>query len=78
MYVELIGVIGAGLILLAFTMNQLRRWSTESLVYDVVNSVGSLLLVIYAVLLNSIPFLILNLVWFVVSAKDVVKSILKK
>lgn len=67
-----IGVIGAGLILIAFAMNQTRRWSTESMQYDVVNLVGSLLLLIYAYLLDSYPFMILNGIWLLVSVRDMV------
>lgn len=70
-YITLIGVIGSALILLAFGMNQVNKWKNDYLIYDLVNLGGSILLIIYAILIASIPFLILNLVWASMSARDV-------
>ncbi|MBT6143128.1 hypothetical protein HOH51_01300 [bacterium] len=70
MYIEILGVIGMLLILVAFTMNQLQKWTHESLAYDLVNFLGSVLLVYYAFVLQSVPFIVLNLVWALVSLKD--------
>jgi len=71
MIVDIIGISGAAIILLAFVMNQLHKWKDTDLSYDVSNAFGSLLLIVYSYYLNSIPFIILNAVWFAVSAKDV-------
>jgi len=65
-----IGIVGMALILLCFLMNQFHNWKDTSLKYDVINTIGSLLLVVYAFLIKSYPFLILNFVWFVVSFRD--------
>ena len=67
----LLGVIGMALILLAFFMNQTHRWKDDDLIYDLTNLAGGILLVVYAVYLNSWPFFILNGVWSLVSARDV-------
>jgi len=74
----IIGITGASLILLAFFLNQTGKWTSGNVKYDLLNGVGSLLMVIYAVLLDSIPFLILNAVWALVSFKDVFKYLLKR
>jgi hypothetical protein len=66
-----IGFSGMLLILTAFFMNQTKRWSSEDLAYDAVNAAGGLLLVFYAFLINSYPFLILNALWAYLSIKDV-------
>ena len=66
------------LILIAFFLNQTGKWDKEDLVYDFVNFIGALLLVLYAIILSSIPFLLLNLVWAVVSLNDVIKDIKRK
>ena len=66
----LIGSTGAAIILIAFFLNQTHKLSQDSLKYDVSNLIGSGLLVIYAVLLSSVPFAILNGVWFLVSLRD--------
>jgi len=68
--ITLIGVVGAGSILFAFLMNQLDRWSNDSLAYDGVNALGAALLIVYSWLIESYPFLILNLVWFASAAWD--------
>lgn len=70
--IELVsGIVGMFLILLAFLMNQFHRWKTDSLIYDLVNVIGSLLLMVYAIFLNSYPFIILNLIWLLFSLRDV-------
>ena len=74
-YPTLLGATGALLILIAFIMNQTHRWKDDYFIYDIVNLIGSALLTVYAILLNSFPFVILNLVWMTVSAKDVVEDL---
>jgi len=66
-YITLVGVIGAGIILTGFLLNQLGTLTAESRMYDCLNIVGALLLIMYAVLLDSYPFIILNTVWMLVS-----------
>jgi hypothetical protein len=73
----IVGVVGATIILVSFLLNQFGKWSAESRSYDLANAIGSIILVSYAVLLGSVPFMILNSVWFVVSFRDVVKSFRK-
>lgn len=73
----LVGIAGTGIILIAFVLNQLGKWSAESRSYDIANAVGSLMLVGYAVMLDSIPFMVLNSVWFMVSFRDAVRSFYK-
>lgn len=65
------GACGALLILIAFVLNQLHKWRDDYFWYDLFNLIGSLILVIYAVLLSSWPFAILNAVWAIVSLRDV-------
>lgn len=68
----LIGVGGMVLILLAFFMNKINKWRNDDLVYDVVNFLGSMCLVIYALPTLSWPFIILDGVWAIVSLKSVI------
>lgn len=74
----IIGTSGAFIVLFAFLMSQFKIWNQDSLKYDFLNFLGSLLLVIYAILLKSYPFLILNTIWGLVSLKDVVLYFRKK
>lgn len=71
----LIGSIGAAIILIAFILNQFHIWKDTDFKYDLLNFLGSVLLVVYAILLKSYPFLILNTIWGLVSLKDVLKRI---
>jgi uncharacterized protein with PQ loop repeat len=73
--VTIIGSTGALFILIAFVMAQIHRWKDTDLIYDVFNLIGSFLLVVYAILLMSYPFIVLNLVWFTVSARDVILGV---
>ena len=71
-----IGISGAFLILFAFIMLQTHRWKDTDLMYDVINAAGSILLLIYGILLGTYPFVVLNAVWALVSLKDVYTDIL--
>ena len=58
-----IGTLGLLLLLSAFVLNQLKILNTETRIYNLLNIAGGGLLSYYAITLNSIPFLILELVW---------------
>ncbi|MEY2665024.1 MAG: hypothetical protein RLZZ480_129 [Candidatus Parcubacteria bacterium] len=76
--VTILGVLGTGIILISFVLNQFGQWSTKSRSYDAANAIGSLILVGYAIALGSVPFMVLNGVWFAVSFRDVIRSFGKK
>lgn len=78
MITTLIGIFGAAIILIFFILNESHKISADSFSYDLWNLIGSILLCIYAYLLSSWPFLILNLVWAAFSLKDVIRDIKKK
>lgn len=67
-----LGIAGMALILFAFLLNQMSVWQNNNLKYDLSNLIGSGLMVYYAFTIKSFPFLILNLVWALVSLKDVI------
>ncbi len=66
-----IGVLGAGILLIAFIANETGKLRAETFAYDLLNLVGAALLVWYALLLESIPFLILEGIWALVAFRDV-------
>lgn len=72
----IIGTIGATLILIAFLLVQLNKLDVHSFIYNVINFIGSILLIIYAVLGMSYPFIILNSVWALFSLKDIVSKLM--
>lgn len=74
-YVTLIGTVGAFIILCGFLLNQAGRLTADSRMYDAINVVGGGLLIVYAVLLGSYPFIVLNAVWVLVSVYGLYKSV---
>ena len=78
MVISLIGVVGAGVILIAFVLNETKKLSSESIVYDGANFLGGVLLSIYAYQLQSYPFLVLNIIWLLVSLRDAVTYLKSK
>jgi hypothetical protein len=74
----IIGITGMFFILLGFILDEFfKKWNQDTVQYNVLNIIGSLLLIYYAYTLNSWPFLILNVVWFIVAGYKLVR-ILKK
>ena len=68
------GMIGMFLILLAFFLNEFhQRWGKDSAKYNLTNIFGSGLLVYYSFILDSWPFIILNLAWFLTAGVKLVK-----
>lgn len=74
----MIGTSGAGIILVFFLLNQTNVLKNTSKLYDFGNLVGSLILMYYAYILWSIPFMILNGVWALYSLKDFIFDFVKK
>lgn len=60
-----IGVIGMILILAAFIGDLFKKITEDTMIYNIMNIVGALALAYYAYTINSVPFLILQLVWAV-------------
>jgi len=74
----IIGIIGAGLVLLAFIMNQTKKWKNDDLIYDVVNFLGAFVLIIYGLMIKGYPFVGLNTIWALVSLRDIFIDLKKK
>ncbi|MBW3004758.1 hypothetical protein KY310_02915 [Candidatus Woesearchaeota archaeon] len=74
----IMGLIGAFIILLAFFMNQIHKWKSDSVIYDIANIIGSLLLAYYSYDLKAWPFLVLNLIWAGVSLRELQVDSAKK
>ena len=59
----IIGIIGMIFLLTAFALNLFKKVTQDSSIYNLFNIVGAGLLAYYAYALNSIPFLILEIIW---------------
>jgi len=62
-----IGFTGVAILLLAFLLNLLKRISSNSLPYILMNIIGAGLACLASWLINYIPFVILEATWTVVS-----------
>jgi hypothetical protein len=70
-----IGTIGVSLLLIAFGLNLLKLISADSYVYLILNFVGALLAGLASVLINYIPFVILETVWMCVTLFAIIKKL---
>lgn len=70
---EIVGIVSAAMTLTAFVGNEYGKLSVEGVVYDGLNFLASIGLLLYAADLGSLPFMAINTVWALVSGFDVVK-----
>lgn len=77
MYVffQILGILGAVLLLLAYFKISKGDLSSDSWRYHALNMQGSLLLVINTIYLKAYGVLILNAVWFMISVFHILKKI---
>lgn len=61
----IVGIIGMVFILVAFVLDEFfKTWRQNTFRYNLLNLIGSLLLLYYAYSIDSWPFIILNCLWF--------------
>jgi hypothetical protein len=65
---QVIQVIGALMILVAYAAAQAGRWNTDDVLYLVLNEIGSVILAVLAAISQNWGFLLLEGVWAVVTA----------
>ncbi|MHB1148644.1 MAG: CBU_0592 family membrane protein [Lutibacter sp.] len=76
-YIDWTGFIGVTLLLLAFFLNLMDKIKTDSLTYLLLNFLGAGIACLASVLLNYMPFVILEGCWALVSAVGLVKLVTK-
>ena len=74
-YTDIISTIGVSLILLAFFLNTFKYVSDNSKLYFILNIIGGAFACYGGVLLNSLPFIILEGTWSVVALVGLIKSL---
>lgn len=71
----IVGVIGVIFILAAFMLNAFyKKINAETYTYNLLNIIGSGLMIYYAYILQSWPFLILNAVWLLAALVKLIKT----
>jgi len=67
------GIIGVVCILVAFLLDEFSKINTKTVSYNLLNILGSGLLIYYAYTLQSWPFVALNAVWFIAAVVKLIK-----
>ena len=73
-----IGFIGVAILLLAFLLNLLKKISSNSLPYILMNIVGAGMACVASWLIDYIPFVVLEGVWTLVSVAALINYFKKK
>lgn len=76
-YTDIISTIGVSLILLAFFLNTFKYLSDNSKLYFALNIIGGAFACYGSVLLNALPFIILEGTWSVVALIGLAKTFSK-
>jgi hypothetical protein len=71
---QVIQVVGAVMVLIAYTASQTGRWSPQALPYLWLNLVGSAILAVLAAMSENWGFLLLEAVWTVVTGWSLFKQ----
>lgn len=72
-YNDVVGIIGVGLILLAYFLNVFSLIPKEGLLFFAMNIVGATLACYASFLINYVPFMILEGTWTLVSIAGLIK-----
>ena len=72
-YNDWIGTIGVGLVLLAYFLNTIKAIPENGKLFFILNVVGGALSCYAAVLIDFIPFVVLEAIWTVVSIYGLMK-----
>ena len=68
---EILGLFGTSMILIAYLGLQVQYFTHDNIYYDLINLFGALVLTVYAYLSGTVPFVILNVIWSLVAIKDI-------
>ena len=77
-YSVLIGSIGVSLLLLAFILNLFKILKTGSLIYSFLNFVGAGIACYASVLIDFIPFVILEIFWALIGLWGMIRAFSNK
>lgn len=78
MYTDIVSSIGVSLILLAYFLNTFKYISNTSKLYFALNIIGGAFACYGSVLLNSVPFIVLEGMWSIVAMFGLIKTLSQK
>jgi hypothetical protein len=70
-FYNIIGTVGASLILLGFYRTSIGKWENKSFVYELDNLVGASLLIVYQLHLDAYISVVLNIIWAFVAFRGI-------
>ena len=73
-----IGFTGVAILLLAFLLNLMKKLSAASIIYLLMNLLGAGLACLASIMINYIPFIILEAAWTLVTAVTLINILLAK
>ena len=73
-YNDWMGTIGVGLVLLAYFLNTMKSVPENGKLFFMLNTIGGALSCYAAVLINFIPFVVLEAIWTIVSVYGLLKT----
>lgn len=65
--IDIVGAVGASLILFGFYRTSIGRWKNKSFWYEIDNFVGAILLIFYQIHTKSYISVVLNIIWATVA-----------
>lgn len=68
---QVVGIVGAALLLLAYFNNSSKRWTPNDLAYQMANLLGAVLICINTFHFNVYGPLILNILWAVIAINGI-------
>lgn len=74
-YTDIISTIGVALILLAFILNTFNYISGTGKIFFLLNSIGGAFACYGSILLNSLPFIVLEGTWSIVALIGLIKNL---
>ncbi|MBI3518924.1 MAG: hypothetical protein HY062_06155 [Bacteroidetes bacterium] len=77
-YTDIISTIGVSLILVAFFLNTFKYIDDNSKLYFVLNIVGAAFACYGSILLNSLPFIVLEGTWSIVALIGLIKTVMQR
>ncbi len=74
-YSNIIGIVGVGLVLLAYMLLHLHKMSAHSISYSATNAVGSMLILVSLYYHLNLASLVIEIAWLLISLMGVCKAL---
>jgi hypothetical protein len=77
-WVDILGWIGSLEVIAAYALNSLQKIKSDSVIFQVLNLTGAILLIINSVYKAAYPFTFINTVWAIVASIAMIRIFQKK